>query len=900
MRRREENNQDNRENTGKMSRLAKSVMAAGLAVGGATAFGDMSVFAAENEDGGDPGVTVDTNAQSDVEQHSVEIPTGAVSVSSEVTTTVSAPAPAAAEPVPATATPAPAPVATAPAATIPALVVAEPAASATESASATTVPAPIVSESTSTTTPETGNSVTTTTTEQNAGGAITVTKTETTYDPSTCTETKTETKTTTEIAPGGYDESTFGDKKTEETKKVTNPDGSSVTTTTNQYDGTDGSTTTETITETKTPGTISPTVISPSDGTKKDAVLVDENGNPVKDANGKNITDKVTDWEEKKTESTGETTTTTYVAITTSKAESANEEGVDLGLTEYYFTAIENGQPIRVPVSDAGVQLKAVPNGDGTFSVNYGGQVYTLAATAVTKKGTLPNGASVSGKDNAENDISVKVDDKKAEIEVTPNKDGSYTFSDVNGNLATLKFADGVVKTREGEPYYYLETVKENGTTEEVRLNGSGTFSADRNADGTYQVTIDGISYKVRAAAGQIQSETKNTISGTDENGTSGSVEVADNVDKIQVAWDTDKKKYKGTFQDKNGQTVTLFFDSATEETVSSYTFILVQDENGTKKVRVDPKNLPTPVWNETEKAYQITLDGTTYTVDSSSVSEKITIKGQELAGGTPEKVNVRKELDKAGKETGKYIGTFTGKDGKEFSLIFEENDVKHDGREQYYYIDTLDGKKEIPKDAGLEVVEDGGKFYVLVRKNGETGEPERFEVDKNNLTETVKEKKYYVIGSDGQKYEVSSGAALKVEERKGRYYVRFTPKEGSTPIEIAVDKIQTIAGSIYADDPNLKEISRIIGDFGVTAAIKIGDGHMDSNYRYGESNGRALGGSKSDYLPSGHTKGDTSYIGYVKEKVVNSGDSTKRLCINLRENQDLVTSQTANAAGVD
>ena len=50
MRRREENNQDNRENTGKMSRLAKSVMAAGLAVGGATAFGDMSVFAAENGD----------------------------------------------------------------------------------------------------------------------------------------------------------------------------------------------------------------------------------------------------------------------------------------------------------------------------------------------------------------------------------------------------------------------------------------------------------------------------------------------------------------------------------------------------------------------------------------------------------------------------------------------------------------------------------------------------------------------------------------------------------------------------------------------------------------------------------------------------------------------------------
>ena len=188
----------------------------------------------------------------------------------------------------------------------------------------------------------------------------------------------------------------------------------------------------------------------------------------------------------------------------------------------------------------------------------------------------------------------------------------------------------------------------------------------------------------------------------------------------------------------------------------------------------------------------------------------------------------------------------------------------------------------------------------VQVRKNGETGEPERFEVDKNKLKENVKEKKYYVVGLD-EKYEVSSGAALKVEERNGQYYVRFTPKDESTPIEIAVDKIQTIAGSIYADDPNLKEISRIIGDFGVTAAIEIGDNHhMDSNYRYGENNGTALGGSNSIYLPDVHTKGDTSYIGYVKGNVVNSGDSTKRLCINLRENQDLVTSNTADAAGVD
>ncbi len=77
--RRRDDNQEIRENTGKMSKLAKSVMAADLAVGGAAAFGDMNVFAAENDDS-NPEVSVDTQAQSDVEQHSAEIDTGAVSV----------------------------------------------------------------------------------------------------------------------------------------------------------------------------------------------------------------------------------------------------------------------------------------------------------------------------------------------------------------------------------------------------------------------------------------------------------------------------------------------------------------------------------------------------------------------------------------------------------------------------------------------------------------------------------------------------------------------------------------------------------------------------------------------------------------------------------------------------
>ena len=40
-----------RENNGKASRIAKNILAAGLAAGGVAAFGDMSVFAAENEGG---------------------------------------------------------------------------------------------------------------------------------------------------------------------------------------------------------------------------------------------------------------------------------------------------------------------------------------------------------------------------------------------------------------------------------------------------------------------------------------------------------------------------------------------------------------------------------------------------------------------------------------------------------------------------------------------------------------------------------------------------------------------------------------------------------------------------------------------------------------------------------
>ena len=68
-----------RENKGKVSRIAKNIMAAGLAVGGAAAFGDMNVFAAENENSGEE-VSTETQESTSVEGNSVDILTDAVSV----------------------------------------------------------------------------------------------------------------------------------------------------------------------------------------------------------------------------------------------------------------------------------------------------------------------------------------------------------------------------------------------------------------------------------------------------------------------------------------------------------------------------------------------------------------------------------------------------------------------------------------------------------------------------------------------------------------------------------------------------------------------------------------------------------------------------------------------------
>ena len=68
-----------RENKGKASRIAKNIMAAGLAVGGAAAFGDMNVFAAENENSGEE-VSTETQESTSVEGNSVDILTDAVSV----------------------------------------------------------------------------------------------------------------------------------------------------------------------------------------------------------------------------------------------------------------------------------------------------------------------------------------------------------------------------------------------------------------------------------------------------------------------------------------------------------------------------------------------------------------------------------------------------------------------------------------------------------------------------------------------------------------------------------------------------------------------------------------------------------------------------------------------------
>lgn len=69
---------DEREKNGRTSNLAKNILAAGLAVGGAASFGSMDVFAAENDAGAE--VATESQGETNVEQASVEVQTDVVSV----------------------------------------------------------------------------------------------------------------------------------------------------------------------------------------------------------------------------------------------------------------------------------------------------------------------------------------------------------------------------------------------------------------------------------------------------------------------------------------------------------------------------------------------------------------------------------------------------------------------------------------------------------------------------------------------------------------------------------------------------------------------------------------------------------------------------------------------------
>lgn len=774
MRRREENNQDNRENTGKMSRLAKSVMAAGLAVGGATAFGDMSVFAAENGDGGNPGVTVDTNAQSDVEQHSVEIPTGAVSVSSEVTTTVSAPAPAAAEPAPAAAAPAPA-------AAEPAPVAATSAPATSEPALATTAPAPIVSESTSTTTPGTGNSVTTTTTEQNAGGAITVTKTETTYDPSTCTETKTETKTTTEIAPGGYDESTFGDKKTEETKKVTNPDGS--VTITNQYTGTDGSTTTETITETKTPGTTSPTVISPSDGTKKDAVLVDENGNPVKDANGKNITDKVTDWEEKKTESTGETTTTTYVAIT--RTELPNVTGATE--VQYSFSAIDVEANAEVtinlgdPVKPGTVpdMIQAMPDGKGGYTFIYGGKTYRVGAGSVREATTEENAkletGTITGTNEKKEKESVEVENK--ETRLIPNEDGSFSFKGKDGKSYRLH-PDESAGVKEGEdedaPGFYFTDIYGHKIRVENQ-NAPSSITALEND--IYQVTIDGKNYKIPGSVNgvsQVLKETENVLKG--ENGKTTKVNDTD-IKKDQKGNDLgiEVEKKDDEYYYKAGEDQLVFR--------AAHEYLYITDQNNKAHYYKTGDSISV---NKTENGYKVTINEDTFFVNPSDIIRTLKDRNgtHEVGEDTASEIEVNKNSN------GQYEATVKAADGQgDITLTFDEA-VVH-GKTKTIRIIGENGQSE-----SLDISDISDLTNLnLQQVTTENGE-EKYQITYRSKTYTVEPssiRKNNLVG--GQEVNETTISLSKITGEENKYSGLLSVGTGENKKDLGIVVTKTVDG---------------------------------------------------------------------------------------------------------
>lgn len=1049
-----------RENNGKASRIAKNILAAGLAAGGVAAFGDMSVFAAENGEGGEE-VSTDTQQQTSVEQSSVVVEESGngnssennAAPASEPSTSTPSTEPSSEEShsaessttEPSTASNGEAAVAeaTTPAASVTESLPSESPAEALADFQAAAAPvadalsaAPVAaaapsSDSANTETPAggassettesaaTGTSTTVTRiTEKSEDGVTTTTTTTTTtvtHDENTCTETKTEETTTTiEPSENGYDETKFG--KLDEGASETVADGSKVTT--NEYTGLDGSKTTETITETTTPGTTGETVVSPSDGTEKDAVLVDQNGNPIRDANGNTTVNKTTEWEERASELTGTTTTKTYVAITKTELPDAN------GATEvqYSFSAIDletnkevtvnlgNMKPDAVPE-----MIQATPDNNGGYTVTYNGKTYRVNSVrkATEEENAKFDTGTITGKNEDGKDENVEVDNEK--ITLTPEGDGSFSFIGkdgnthqlhlnkveeelgedgfyftdsyghrirvdkqdeqptsikeladdtyevvINGKTYTLPGSVNGVRQVSKESYSVLKDDKNNTTKideEEIKKNDAGEaigVEVEKDNEGKYYyelqngeklifekadeylyildtdkkehiykendkilVTKEGTGYKVTINNSEAFSiDPANVIKTVTDKDGSHEVSI-DTPDEIEV--DENNGKYEATVKSADGGTVTLVFDKPTE-TKTTKTIKVINNSGQSEPLDIsDVTDLETLNLKINEEGkYQITYNSTKYTVDPSSIRTTNTVDGQEV---NDTKITLTKV---EGKEN-EYSGTLSVGEGESKKDINITVTKTTDGNGR----DKFSGKFEGSEDSFdlTELVELQNAGYLLHFKDGSN-----LPLTDGKVVEVFFEGGYFVYKDEQNvtriladqnpdNYEITSwitsydGVSKKIKKvvnvilpQNGEYYWVDYENEWGQLQRIGINKEDVRYKKLIYKDSNLQMISELLGNYGVTANRRDGQGHMDSNYRFGEvkvsDNDGVCNGGNGVYTDKSSEDNYASYVGAIdlsKNCKIEAANEAKILYISLKEGQtvDATCKETEPGSGV-
>lgn len=778
-----------RENNGKASRIAKNILAAGLAAGGVAAFGDMSVFAAENEGGG---TEVTKEQQTDVENPSVVVeesgspsennaaPASEPSTSTPSTESSSEESHSAES---STTEPSESPAEAladfqAAAAPVADALSAAPVAAAAPSSDSANTETPAGGASSETTeSAATGNSTTVTQiTETKSEDGVTTTTTTTTtvtHDENTCTETKTEETTTTiEPSKNEYDETKFGELDEGASKTVENHDGSKVTT--NEYTGSDGSKTTETITETTTPGTTGETVVSPSDGTEKDAVLVDQNGNPIRDENGNTTVNKTTEWEERASESTGTTTTKTYVAITKTELPDANGatevqysfSAIDLETNEEVTVNLGNMKPDAVPE-----MIQATPDNNGGYTVTYNGKTYRVNSVreATEEENAKLYTGTITGKNEEGKDENVEVDNEK--ITLTPEGDGSFSFIGKDGNTHQLHL--NKVEEELGENGFFF--TDSYGHKIRVDKQDEQPTSIKELADDTYEVVINGKTYTIPGSVNGVRQVSKESYSvlKDDKNNTTKIDEEeikkndAGEAIGVEVEKDNEGKYY---YELQNGEK--LIFEKADE-----YLYILDTD----KKEHIYKENDKILVTKE-GTGYKVTINNSeAFSIDPANVIKTVTDKdgSHEVSIDTPDEIEVDEN-------NGKYEATVKSADGGTVTLVFDKPTetkttktikvINNSGQSEPLDISDVTDLETL----NLKINEEG-KYQITYNSTKYTVDPSSI-----RTTNTV----------GGQEVNDTKITLTKVEGKENEYSGTLSVGEGESKKDINITVTKTIDGN--------------------------------------------------------------------------------------------------------